>query len=495
MIDNPVSAVKPFSDRQRSFALIVRTCSCMGSNDRTNLQRRSDATAIITSGPVWRAVWFLAWPSAINTLIMAAYNFINRVFLSHVPNAEGTLAATGIGGNALNFQLVIAFGLSAGTAALVSRFLGEQRRLDAEQAARQSLMLSMIAAIVTGVPLAIFARFVVVAIGAKPGVAPLATAYTQIISWSSIPLFVNIIATTILRSQGDVRSPLYSGAMVILVNILFDWLLIFGFGSVHPMGIRGAALATGISRVVGMTLTVWFVRRSMLGDALSRWRLDLSWLRRILAIGWPASMQSLVMTTASAVFIRILGMLPNGDATAAQAAYTVALTLESLAFQPGIAFSMAATPLVGQNLGAGKPDRAVRCAWVAAGQACAIMGLLASLFVIVPQYLAAPFTRAGDVAGLALIVSYLRINSFSEPFLALNMVLRGALQGAGDTRIPALITFASLWLVRLPLEWLFAIHLKMGASGAWWAMSLTCCLSGVLMALWFKLGHWRNVRV
>lgn len=461
----------------------------------TNLQRRIDATARITSGPVWKAVWFLAWPSAINTLIMALYNFINRAFLSHVPNAESSLAATGIGGNALNFQLVLAFGLSAGTAALVSRFLGEDRQSDATQAARQSLILSVIAAVLTGVPLAMLARYMVAAIGAQADVVPLAASYTAIISWSSIPLFVNLIATTILRSQGDVLSPLYSGASVIAVNVVCDWLLIFGFGHVPAMGIRGAAIATGISRIVGMTLTLWFVRRSALGDSLSHWRLNLSWLRRILAIGWPASIQNLVMTAAASGFIKILGMLPGSEATAAQAAYTVALTLESLAFQPGVAFSMAATPLVGQNLGAGKPERAIRSAWVAAGQACAIMGLLASMFLIIPHYLAAPFARPGDSAGIALIVSYLRINSFSEPFLALNMVLRGALQGAGDTRMPAIITFASLWIVRLPLEWFLAIHLRMGASGAWWAMSITCCLAGALMAIWFKLGRWQGIRV
>ena len=123
------------------------------------------------------------------------------------------------------------------------------------------------------------------------------------------------------------------------------------------------------------------------------------------------------------------------------------------------------------------------------------MGLLATLFVLVPRYLAAPFIKPEDVALLPLIVSYLRINSFSEPFLALNMVLRGALQGAGDTRMPAAITFAGMLLIRQPLAWLLAIHLKMGASGAWWAMSLTCCLSGALMALWFRFGNWRETRV
>lgn len=473
------------------------------SNSSNKPAQRHEATSIITEGHIWSAVWYLAWPSAISTSIASLYNLINRVFLAHVPNAQDALAASGIGGNALNFQMALTFGLSAGTAALVSRFLGEARASDteeaaecfrnAEQAARQSLMLCVLGAVLTGVPLALCARFLVEIIGAKDAVIPLATSYTAIISWASIPLFINVIATAILRSQGDVRSPLVAGFAMILVNILFDWLLIFGFGGVHAMGIRGAAVATGISRIVGTTLTLLFLKRSVLGGALSHWRLDLSWLRRILAIGWPASLQNVIWSTSSAGFMHILGMLPSGQATAAQAAYTVALTIEGVAFQPGIAYSMAATPLVGQNLGAGKPDRAAHSAWVATGQAVAIMVCTGALFAAIPRYLAAPFNQ--DAALVPIIVAYLRINSFSEPFLALNMVLRGALQGAGDTRVPAFVTFASLWLVRLPLAWLLAIHLRMGASGAWWAMSLTVCLSGTLMALWFRSGNWRSTRV
>jgi putative MATE family efflux protein len=464
----------------------------MGSN--SSIRGRNDATAIITSGPIWSAVWYLTWPSAISTFIMTFYNIVNRIFLGHVPNAEASLAASGIGGNALNFQMALLFGLSAGTSALVSRSIGEDRRSDAVQAARQSLILSVLAAVLTGVPLALCAKYLVSAIGASGSVAPLAASYTAIISWASIPLFVNMIATAILRSQGDVRSPLYSGAAVIVVNVLLDWLLIFGIdGVIQPMGIRGAAVATGASRVVGMMLTLWFVRKSMLGEALSHWRLDLRWLSRIFHIGWPASGQNLVMSLASAGYLRILGMLPNGQATPAQAAFTVALALEALAFQPGIAYSMAATPLVGQNLGAGQPKRAERSAWVAAGQAAAIMGLIASLFLIIPKTLAKPFSS--DTALVPLIVAYLRINSFSEPFLALNMVLRGALQGAGNTFMPFVLTTVSLLIVRLPLEWLLAIHFKMGAAGAWWSMSLTACFGGALMAIWFKFGNWRETKV
>jgi putative MATE family efflux protein len=463
------------------------------STNSSPLRRRNEATAIITSGHIWSAVWYLAWPSAISTFIMMVYNLINRAFLSHIPNAEASLAASAIGGNALNFQLALLFGLSAGTSALVSRSLGEDRVDNATQAARQSLIMSIVAAVMTGVPLVLCARHLALAIGATGAAVPLATDYTAIISCASIPLFMNMIATSILRSQGDVRSPLYAGAAVILVNVLLDWILIFGVAGIHPMGIRGAAIATGISRVVGMALTLWFVSRSALHEALTHWRLDLSWLVRIWKIGWPASGQNLVMTLGSAGFLRILGMLPHDQAIAAQASYGVALALEAIAFQPGIAYSMAATPLVGQNLGAGKPERAVHSAWVAAGQAAAIMSLIATLFVLIPQYLAAPFSS--EAALTPLLVAYLRINSFSEPFLALNMVLRGALQGAGNTRMPALITVASMLLIRLPLQWLLAIHLGMGAPGAWWAMSLTCCLSGALMALWFRFGNWLNTQV
>jgi len=464
------------------------------SSSRSALQRQNEATALITSGHVWKAVWYLAWPTAINTTIMAAYTLINRLFLSHLRNAEPSLAASGIGGNTLMLQFAIVIGLSAGTSALVSRSMGARDAKGAEQAARQSFVLAILAGAVTGLPLMLYARPLIGLVCAKPALVPLAAVYASIISLSSIPMFVNMTALSILRSQGDARSPLYSGMAVVSVNVLLDWLLIFGFWQVPAMGIRGAAVATVVSRVVGMTISLALLRRSMLGGSLTRWRIDVTWLGRILGIGWPASMQSLLMTTSSLGFMWVLSLLPARDATTAIAAYSAALAIEAIAFQPGIAFSTAATPLVGQNLGAGKPERAVHSAWVATGQAAAIMGLVGAMFVVMPQYLARPFGHR-KLALVTVIASYLRINSFSEPFLALNMVLRGALQGAGETRFPAIVTFATMWLVRLPLAWLLAIHLRMGADGAWWAMSLTCCLSGALMALWFRFGNWRETRV
>lgn len=462
-------------------------------NETTLQQRQNEAREVILSGHVWRAVWFLAWPTAINTLIMSAYNIINRVFLGRLPDADNALAAIGIGGAILMIQFAVTIGLSAGTSALVSRFLGARNIDDAREVAGQSLVLSAVVGALSGIPLFIWSAQLAHLIGAQPDVVPLASGYIGILSWFSAPLFVYMITTTALQSSGDVRSPLYIGAVVVAINILVDWLLIFGIGPFPRMGVTGAAYGTGISRVVGMLLALGYLKQSILSGAFHHLKPHPDWYRRILNIGWPASFQNLLWTAAYAGFIKILGMLPGDLATASQAAMTVAITIESVAFMPGVAFSIAATPLVGQNLGAGNPKRAEHSAWVATAQAAAIMGLVAILFVTIPRQLALLFTQEPSI--VQLIVGYLIINAAAEPFLAVNMVLRGGLQGAGETRMPAVITVVTHWLLRLPLAYLLAVHLGYGPEGAWIAMAVSTFLSGVLVAAWFKWGSWRNVEV
>jgi len=452
-----------------------------------------DANEIITSGHVWAAVWYLAWPTVVNTIIQTAYGIINAIFVGRLHNATDALAAVGIGNTALMIQFGLVIGLSAGTSALVARFIGAGDYEDANAATGQSLLLSVVAGIITGLPLVIFAVPIVRLVGASGSVVPIAADYTAIISWFSIPMFLFVIITSAIRSTGDMRSPLYAGVATIVVNVLFDWLLIFGIGPFAAMGVRGAAISTAITRVVGMLLMFWFLQRSELRGWFrhARWHSD--WSGRIMNIGWPAAAQNLLWSTASAGFIKILAMLPAAQVAAAQAALTVSLRIESFAFMPGIAYSIAATPLVGQNLGAGKPDRAEHSAWVATGQAVVIMTAVAILFLVIPRQLALMFTN--EFAVVPLIVSYLRINALSEPLLAVNMVLRGALQGAGDTRFPMWTTVGTLWVLRLPLAWVLSIPTGLEATGAWIAMSVTTAVSGIIMAIYFKSGHWRKIRV
>jgi len=155
--------------------------------------------------------------------------------------------------------------------------------------------------------------------------------------------------------------------------------------------------------------------------------------------------------------------------------------------------SDAATTLVGQNLGAGRPDRAERSGWLCTWQGLAIMSAMSALFYLFAPGIAGLFTQDAWVA--ALVTSYLRINAIGEPFLAFSIVLGGALQGAGDTRFAALVSILTMWLLRLPLTHWLCLTLGLGASAAWWVMAATTAVQGLLIAWWFRRGQWKTVQV
>jgi putative MATE family efflux protein len=452
---------------------------------------RDKAGEIITCGNISTAVWYLAWPTVINTVFQTAYNIINQVFLGDLESSKIAQAALGVGQIAPMIQFAVLVGLSVGTSALTSRFLGAQQYEDADEVTRQSLIFGFFGGILNMIPLMLLAVPFVTLIGARGPVVPLAADYMWIIGAFSVPLYILVIATAALRSAGDARSPLYTSAVVVGVNILLDYILIFGVGPFPAMGVRGAALATGISRVAGMIMVLIFLRRSILRGAFAHLRVHVQWFLRIINIGWPAGMQHLLYSTGLAAFLWILGKVP--EAAAAQAAITVGITIESAAFMPSVAYSMAATPLVGQNLGAGKPKRAEHCAWVATGQAAVITTLIAIIFLVFPVQLAHIFTRDPEV--VRLIVSYLRINAICQPALGIGVVLAGALQGAGDTRFPTWVEVITNYIIRLPLTWFLTRTMGLNTTGAWIGMCSSNIIFGTLIVAWFRKGHWRSIRL
>ena len=462
------------------------------------IRSRDRASEIMISGSIWRAVWYIAWPTAINTIIQTAYMNINPMFLGHLgKNAEIALAATSIGRTVLMVQFSVLFGISVGAGALVSRFLGAEVYDDADEAARQSMWLSIVVGIVTMLPLIFYAEPLVKLMGAEGSVVPTAARYVAIISYSSIPAFLSMIIVSVLRSAGDVMRPLYAGVITTGLVAILDYVFIFGVGPIPRMEVVGSAISTNIARFLGMLLMIWFLKASVLRGSLDHFRPHFGWFKRIMRVGIPAAVQNLLFTTSGAGFMMVIGRVPNPSA--AQAALGVGMALESLAFMPGSAYAMAAAPLVGQNLGAGQPDRAERSAWAAAWQSAALMGLIAVWFLVIPERLAGIFFGGDSVVSSAavvpLVVTYLRLNAISEPFLAIGMTIRGALQGAGDVIVPTFITFLTLWVIRLPLAWLLAVVLGYGATGAWIAMSVSTILSGLLAVAWFKTGNWRGVEV
>jgi len=308
-----------------------------------------------------------------------------------------------------------------------------------------------------------------------------------------IPGNIGAVISAAFRGLGDTRTPLKVMLVANAVHILGDWTLMLGHWGAPKMGLPGGGIAMSASMVVSLILFALMVRRSAIPGCLSlrQTRPTLEWSLRILRIGIPAAVSALLRTTSMIGFTSVLARTPQG--ISAIAALPIGLTAESIAFMPGLGFSIAASALVGQALGAGNPQNAERLGWFAAYQGVAVMTVMGAVFYV----LAEPFARmiSNDPKVVAIAADYLRIMAISEPMLGFGMILTGALQGAGDTVRPTVATAISFWVFRLPLTYWLALVVGLGAHGAWIGMSASTILSGVLAIILFRDRKWQKARV
>ncbi|MEJ5252826.1 MAG: MATE family efflux transporter [Chthonomonadetes bacterium] len=437
-----------------------------------------------------RDVWNISIPAVTTNLLQTTNAFLDRMFVGRL--GRDALAAVGMAGQGMFLLMAISFIVGTGATALVARFVGAQALDDARKTLRQSLTLSAMMGVVCVAVAYLLAKPAFGLMGMEPSAERATLTFFNIALWGIVPLFVGQALGAVFRGMGDMRTPLKVMVVVNVVHIVLDFGLIFGVGPFPRLGLVGAATALTISQWFGMVM-FWIAlrRHPVMGQAVQFQRMEMAWAQRIVNIGAPASLQALLRITSMLGYTRILTATREG--TAAIAALPIGMTAESIAFMPGLGYSMAATALVGQSLGAKRPDVASRYAWMATAQACVIMTVMGIVFYVFAYPFAHWFTR--DPLVVKVAADYLRINAYSEPFLALAMVLSGAFQGAGDTRTPTWITFVSMWLFRLPLAYLLALHLGYQTLGAWWAMAASVVVSGLLTAILFQRGGWKKVKV
>jgi putative MATE family efflux protein len=443
-----------------------------------------------TRNDLHRAVWLLAWPTVLTMLLQTLNSFTDRFFVGRLgPDA---LAAVGVAGQFMFLLFSVGMSVGIGATALVARFTGAGETEEATVAANQSLWIAGAISIICVAVMLPLRGAIVAAMGIDSHASQLCVRYLTITIVGTPALFVMLILSSVYRGLGDTVTPLLVMIGVNIVHLGGDYLLMFGSFGCPKMGLPGGAVALLCSQVVGAVLYLLALRRSAVSGLLrARKRLEMDWARRFLKIGVPAAAQNMSRVLSMAVFTGVLAR--TQEATAAVAALTIGLTSESIAFMPGFAYATAAGTLAGQNLGARNPSRAERAAWASLEQGLVVMIAMGALFFVFATQFAHIFTH--DPAVVRLTVAYLRIVALSEPFLALAMILLGALNGAGDTRGPAIATIAALWGVRLPLGILLAHVLRMGAVGGWWAVSLSTVLNGLFGLYLFKRGRWKHVRV
>jgi MATE family multidrug resistance protein len=355
----------------------------------------------------------------------------------------------------------------------------------------QSLTIGLVLALPLTLICFFGATFFMWIMGAEPDVVPLGALYMQIVAPTLVASGLMFVGNAALRGAGDTRTPMLVMAVVNGVNIVVACVLIYGFGPFPALGVAGSALGAAIGRTSGCVIVVLLLLqgRSGLRLSLPHLRPDIVQLRRIINVGLPAGMELLIMRLGMTIFAAVVASL----GTDAYAAHQVVMTSESISFQPGFGFGVAAATLVGQGLGARDTRRAEDGALMSIQLALAVMSGMGCLFFFFPQVFMAIFTSDPQVIALGIVP--LRIIGIAQPFLALTMTIPGALRGAGDTRGPLVVTTIGIWCVRLPLAFLLISAVGLGLPGAWMTMIIDQAFRSVFFIRRFRIGQWKLVRV
>jgi putative MATE family efflux protein len=328
-------------------------------------------------------------------------------------------------------------------------------------------------------------------LGVGPDVVPLGASYLRISFLSSPVIFIFFIYGSALQGAGDTRTPLKILVLTLLTNAVLDPLLIMGFGPIPRMATSGAALATALSHLLGAVAYIVLLNSGRLvlkAKLYAREALDLSILRRLLRIGVPSTIDFILFSVVYVILTRITAAF----GTEAIAALGIGNRIESISYMISFGFSIAASALVGQNLGAGRPDRSERAGWTTAGMISVFTALVTAAFLLFPSLLVRIFIK--DPLVVSIGSDYLRIVGLSQIFMGVEIVIAGGFVGAGDTVPPTLVSGITS-LARIPLAYYFAIHLGFGVTAIWWIVSLTGIARGIAIPIWFRTGTWKRRKV
>ncbi|MEN8143713.1 MAG: MATE family efflux transporter [Gemmatimonadota bacterium] len=431
-----------------------------------------------TSGPVRSSVLRLAVPAVFAMLIQGLFNIVDTFW---VGRGLGPVALAGIStaGFFVWMTLSLANVPEVGLTAVASRRHGEGDPKGAAEAVYQAVLLAIgVSALVGAAGLAGLSLWF--RIMDTPGDVTVQGAQYLSVYFAGTPIvFLYFAMDAAFRAAGDTRTPLALLSISLGLNIVLDPFLILGLGPFPRLGVLGAALATLLTRSVGLGLGfVWLSQRGL----IRRCRPRLPTMRTIGWVGLPAALSGVVF---SAVYV-LLTRMTSQFGTPALAALGVGHKVESIGFMICVGFGLAAATAVGQNLGAGKPERAHKSGVLATGYAALAMGGVGLVLLLFPQPLIGVFTN--DPAVLDAGASYLRIVAAAQLFMALDLVLQIAMEGAGYTLAPMLVSGA-LTVLRLPLAALLLVPL--GLTGIWLAISVTAMLKGIAMAWLWHRGTWK----
>jgi len=449
----------------------------------------SSSVLLLTTGSIRKGLMSLAGPMFISTTLQNLQSVIGLFWVGRL--GSDSVAALAMCGTILMMLFPVVMGLSTGTVAVVSRSMGAGRPAEAAEAGGQALVVSLICGVVAGIAGWFWADDICRLQGATGEVARLGTQYLGISFLGCFTVFLMFIGNSILQASGNTVIPMYAMVLTTVLNLVLDPVFIFGLFGLPRMGVEGAALAMVLAQTVGVVIVLNALAKGKSGVrvGLASWRFRLEPAWRLMKIGIPSSGQMLSRSLMSVALMRIVA----GCGTAAVAAYGIGARFHMMAMMPAFVLGNAAGAMVGQNLGARRPDRAQRVAWLATAMGAVIILICAIGLTLFATPLVRMFDPNPEVVHIGR--NYLWIASIFHVLAALSIILGRVLQGAGDTVAPMVTTIIGLWGVQIPLAIFMARHIMPATDGIWWSVAITLTANGLMVGGWFVTGRWKHKRV
>jgi len=442
-----------------------------------------------TDGSLNRAILLLAVPMVLEMVLESLFAVVDVFWVSRL--GADAVATVGVTESLLSIIFAVGMGLSLSTTAMVARRIGEKDSEGAAVAAVQAILLGLATSVVIGLPCLVWAPDLLRLMGASPELVAVGTGYTRIALGGGGVVLMLFLNNAIFRGAGDAAIAMRLLWVSNILNLILDPCLIFGLGPFPRLGVTGAALATFTGRSIGVLYQFYRLLRGSERIRILRRQIRVSWevLLRLVRVSLTGILQFAIAHTSWIGLVRIVSVF----GAVALAGYTIAIRIVIFLILPSWGLANAAATLVGQNLGAKKPERAESAVWKTGFYNMLFLGSLGVFFIFFAEPIIRLFTH--DPAVVPLGAACLRIISYGNVGYAYGMVMLQAFNGAGDTVTPTIVNLFGFWLLEIPLAYWLAIPLRLRSNGVFFSIVVAEAAIAAASAVLFKRGRWKAQQI
>ena len=453
---------------------------------------KGDESFDYTSGSIKKAVILLAIPMVLEMMMESVFALVDLYFVGHLEHSSFAIQTVGLTESVLTIIYSLAIGMSMAATAVVARRIGEKDPVAAAKAGMQAIIIAFAVNSVMSIFGIIYAKEILLLMGASPDAAEHGYVFTQIMIGSSLCIMLLFLINGIFRGAGNAAIAMKSLWIANICNIILCPILINGLGPIPAFGLVGAAMATTLGRTIGVLYQVYhlFFGNGVLKIKIAYFAPDFKQIKALVKIAAPGILQ-FVIASCSWIFLAKLVATTGGDH--GSAGYQTALRIMMFFILPAWGLSNAAATLVGQNLGAKQIERAEKSVYTTARYNVIFMATIMVIVLCFGKYIISFFTNDEMVKTIA--VEALQIMSVGFIFYGIGMVLINTFNGAGDTWTPTGINFFGFWLFQIPLAYVLAKHFNLGPTGVFIAIPVAETAITLAGIFFYKRGKWKRTQV